>query len=153
MNLQSHKQTHIGTICIEEIDNEVISIKFVQPHKDSINSLLAEKAFSQLEDYLQGNLYQFSFPYKLIGTSFQHKVWNSLLQIPYGQTTSYKDIAIKIGMPKAYRAVGLANNKNPLMIVVPCHRVIGVNGKLVGYAAGTHIKQQLLQLEQVGYNS
>ncbi len=81
------------------------------------------------------------------GTEFQHKVWNELCNIPYGETRSYKDIARKIGNPRAVRAVGGANNKNKLMIVVPCHRVIGTDGSLTGYAGGIEVKKKLLDLE------
>ena len=81
------------------------------------------------------------------GTEFQHKVWNELCNTPYGETRSYKDIARKIGNPRAVRAVGGANNKNKLMIVVPCHRVIGTDGSLTGYAGGIEVKKKLLDLE------
>ena len=90
----------------------------------------------------------FDIPIKLEGTEFQKRVWDALIQIPYGKTCTYKDIAEKIGNPKACRAVGGANNKNPIMIIVPCHRVIGKNGDLVGYAGGIEVKQKLLDLEQ-----
>ena len=83
----------------------------------------------------------------LKGTDFQKQVWQALLKIPFGETRSYKQIAEAIGNPKAVRAVGMANNKNPLLIVVPCHRVIGTNGKLVGYAVGLDKKEYLLRLE------
>ena len=103
--------------------------------------------FNQISEYLGGNRRKFTFPFKLSGTEFQKKVWMELCNIPYGQTRSYKDIAKAIGNPKACRAVGNANNKNPLIIVVPCHRVIGTNGKLTGYGAGLEMKEALLQLE------
>ena len=80
--------------------------------------------------------------------SFQLKVWKALQSIPYGETRSYKDIAIAVGSPKATRAVGMANNRNPIAIIIPCHRVIGSNGKLVGYGGGMHVKEFLLNLEQ-----
>ena len=82
------------------------------------------------------------------GTAFQQNVWRALLEIPYGETRSYKQIAEAIGNPKAVRAVGMANNRNPLLVVVPCHRVIGANGKLIGYAAGIEKKEFLLRLEK-----
>ena len=108
---------------------------------------LTDRVYSQLEEYFAGTRTTFDFPYRLEGTPFQLQVWHELEKIPYGVTCSYKDIAIAIGNEKAVRAVGGANNKNPMAIVVPCHRVIGTNRKLVGYAAGVEIKQLLLDLE------
>jgi len=102
----------------------------------------------QLEEYFAGSRTVFELPLNPEGSIFQKKVWEALLEIPYGETRSYGEIAKNIGNPKASRAVGMANNKNPLAIVVPCHRVIGSNGKLVGYGGGIPIKQQLLELER-----
>ena len=112
-----------------------------------IKTEFTDFVFSQLQEYFCGKRKTFDFNYELQGTDFQKKVWNALRDIPYGETRTYKDIAIAIGNPKAYRAVGLANNKNPITIVVPCHRVIGSSGKLVGYAGGLEMKQKLLHLE------
>ncbi|MBA4535178.1 methylated-DNA--[protein]-cysteine S-methyltransferase [Brevibacillus halotolerans] len=103
----------------------------------------------QLRDYFQGKRKTFTFPIDLHGTVFQKKVWNALLTIPYGETRSYKEIACFIGSDKAVRAVGGANNKNPVSLLVPCHRVIGADGSLVGYGGGLSIKEQLLSLEGV----
>ena len=108
---------------------------------------LIKVAKNQLDEYFNGKRKEFDFPMHMKGTQFQVKVWEALRTIPYGKTCSYKEVAIKIGNPKASRAVGMANNKNPLLIVVPCHRVIGANGSLVGYACGLHVKENLLQLE------
>ena len=104
--------------------------------------------YKDIMEYLNGEITVFDFPYELEGTDFQKKVWKELTRIPYGQTRTYKDIASAIGNKNASRAVGMANNKNPIMIVVPCHRVIGTNGKLVGYAGGLDMKKDLLDLEQ-----
>ena len=104
--------------------------------------------YKKIMEYLHGERTTFDIPYELEGTDFQKKVWKELTRIPYGQTRTYKDIASAIGNKNASRAVGMANNKNPLMIVVPCHRVIGTNGKLVGYAGGLDMKKELLDLEQ-----
>lgn len=101
----------------------------------------------QLEEYFSGQRKSFSIPLDLYGTSFQKMVWNELLKIPYGETRSYKDIALALNAAKAVRAVGCANNKNPLSIFIPCHRVIGSNGALVGYGGGLELKEYLLQLE------
>ena len=109
---------------------------------------LLQQASQQIEEYLQGKRKNFSLPIALRGTDFQQKVWHELLNIPYGETRSYKQIAEKIGCPKGYRAVGMANNKNPIAIIVPCHRVIGQNKNLVGYAGGIDIKEKLLKLEE-----
>jgi len=111
-------------------------------------SKLSDDVFLQIQEYLEGKRVDFDFPYELKGTEFQKKVWNALSDIPYGQTRSYKDIAEAVGSPKAYRAVGMANNKNPITIALPCHRVIGANGKLVGYAGGMDMKEYLLELER-----
>lgn len=108
---------------------------------------LIKMAARQLDEYFKGERQQFNLPLDLSGTTFQTKVWKELLKIPYGQTKSYKDIAIAINNPKAYRAVGMANNKNRIMIVVPCHRVISSDNKLTGYAGGLEKKEFLLNLE------
>jgi len=109
---------------------------------------LTKACHLQLEEYFAGSRTVFELPLNPEGSIFQKKVWEALLEIPYGETRSYGEIAKNIGNPKASRAVGMANNKNPLAIVVPCHRVIGSNGKLVGYGGGIPIKQQLLELER-----
>lgn len=109
---------------------------------------LTDKVYMQVMEYLQGKRTSFDFPYELRGTDFQKKVWNELCKIPYGETRTYKDIACAVGNPKASRAVGMVNNKNPITIVVPCHRVVGSNGKLVGYAGGLDMKEKLLILER-----
>ena len=101
----------------------------------------------QLNDYFSGTLKSFSISLSPAGTIFQRAVWNSLTTIPYGETVSYGDVAVSIGNPKSVRAVGQANNKNPIPIIIPCHRVVGKNGSLVGYAGGLEIKKHLLTLE------
>lgn len=102
----------------------------------------------QLEAYFSGKLRSFDLKLAPEGTEFQKSVWNALCEIPYGETRSYKEIAVSIGNPRAYRAVGLANNRNPIAIIVPCHRVIGADGKLTGYASGLDVKEFLLKLEE-----
>ncbi|MDD7390141.1 MAG: methylated-DNA--[protein]-cysteine S-methyltransferase [Lachnospiraceae bacterium] len=109
---------------------------------------LTDTVYGQMTEYLQGRRKTFDFPYELRGTEFQKKVWEELCRIPYGETRTYKEIAAAIHNPGACRAVGMANNRNPMMIVVPCHRVIGTGGKLVGYGCGLEMKAALLQLEQ-----
>jgi len=102
----------------------------------------------ELDEYFAGERREFSFRLDLRGTDFQLACWNALLAIPYGETRSYRDIAVGIGHPHAYRAVGMANNRNPIAIVVPCHRVIASSGSLCGYGGGLEIKRMLLQLER-----
>lgn len=114
---------------------------------------LIREAAEQLNDYLAGKRKVFEVPLAMEGTAFQQDVWKALIAIPYGETRSYKEIADGIGRSRAYRAVGLANNKNPIAIFVPCHRVIGANGKLVGYAGGLDVKEKLLGLERKYVNS
>jgi methylated-DNA-[protein]-cysteine S-methyltransferase len=104
----------------------------------------------QLKDYFTGKLKKFSLKLDFAGTDFQKKVWAALLTIPFGETRSYAQIAKQIGNPKAVRAVGAANGKNPISIVAPCHRVIGANGKLIGFAGGLDAKACLLDLERSG---
>jgi methylated-DNA-[protein]-cysteine S-methyltransferase len=106
-----------------------------------------KRVVDQLEGYFSGMLKEFSLPLDPDGTEFQHAVWRTLLDIPYAETRSYGDIARQIGQPKAARAVGLANNQNPIAIIVPCHRVIGAGGSLVGYGGGMHRKKWLLDHE------
>lgn len=102
----------------------------------------------QLDEYFCGTRKQFDLPLKMKGTAFQMADWEALKEIPYGETVTYGEIARRIGRPKAGRAVGMANHNNPISIIVPCHRVIGQNGKLTGYGGGIEIKKQLLELEQ-----
>lgn len=106
-----------------------------------------KKVLAELQEYFSGNLREFTVPLDRMGTPFQLRVWDELRRIPYGETRSYSDIALKIGNPKGQRAVGLANNKNPIGVIVPCHRVIGKKGALVGYASGIDHKERLLELE------
>ncbi|MGA7558648.1 MAG: methylated-DNA--[protein]-cysteine S-methyltransferase [Terriglobales bacterium] len=102
----------------------------------------------ELDEYFAGKRRDFSFPLDLRGTDFQLACWRALLEIPYGQTRSYRDIAEAIGHPHAYRAVGMSNNRNPVAIVVPCHRVIASSGSLCGYGGGLDLKRKLLDLER-----
>ena len=102
----------------------------------------------QLSEYFAGQRQHFDLPLTFEGTDFQQKVWQALLSIPFAETRSYRDIAAQIGNVKAVRAVGAANGKNPISIIAPCHRVIGANGQLVGFAGGLNNKHILLQLEQ-----
>lgn len=117
------------------------------PDWDDNPAALAD-AVRQLTAYFAGELENFDLPLSPQGTAFQQRVWNELQKIPYGKTISYGELARRIGNPKASRAVGLANGSNPISIVIPCHRVIGSNGKLTGYGGGLPIKEKLLALEK-----
>lgn len=108
-----------------------------------------QESVEQVEDYFLGRLKKFNLKLNLQGTEFQKKVWRELLKIPYGQTVSYQQIAARIRNPKAVRAVGSANGKNPICVIVPCHRVISADGKIGGYSGGLDKKKKLLSLEGV----
>ncbi len=149
-NLYIYK-TPIGKIKISDNGKAIIRIttKVDFEKDDNIKETdLIKKAYNQLEEYFARKRKEFDLPLEFEGTEFQVKVWNALLTIPYGETRSYKEIAEQIECPKGARAVGMANNKNEIMIVVPCHRVIGSSEKLVGYAGGLDIKSELLKLEK-----
>lgn len=131
----------ITQICLKQ--NSRISNLYVEKETEII-----KKAYVQLQEYFNGKRKQFDLPLNLQGTEFQIQVWNELMKISYGQTCSYKEIAQNVQCPKGSRAVGMANNQNNIMIVIPCHRVIGSNGNLVGYAGGIGVKKYLLDLEK-----
>ncbi len=147
----------IGKLAICEDNGKIVLVNVVKTKEDieeiAKNSIQKETSLikntkQQLDEYFAGKRKKFNIPIKLDGTDFQIKVWKELLKIPYGETCSYLDIAKCIGNPKASRAVGMANNKNKIIIIVPCHRVIGSNKKLVGYACGLDVKEKLLELER-----
>ncbi len=146
--------TPVGYISIEYEKNSVTYLKRIKQDITDfgIKTPLTDNVYAQLQEYFNGKRKTFNFKYKMKGTDFQKKVWQALCDIPYGETRTYKDIAIAIGNEKACRAVGMANNKNPISIAVPCHRVIGTSGKLVGYASGLDMKEYLLKLENENRN-
>ena len=147
MNYSSYLETPIGILEITASDSAISSILFVtQRHIEQPNPV-TEQAVQQLEQYFQGTRKTFDLPLNAGGTAFQQKVWNALGEIEYGKTCSYQHIAKLINNPKSVRAVGAANGRNPLTIIVPCHRVIGTNGALTGYASGVDKKAWLLQHE------
>ena len=151
--------TKFGSFEIRYKNDEIVMIKKTSISdkyrkddcKDKVEGKteLTDKTITQLIEYFEGDRKVFDIPYKLEGTDFQMKVWNALTTIPYGETRSYKDIAIQVGNEKASRAIGMANNKNPISIIVPCHRVIGSNGKLVGYESGLDMKEKILNIEKM----
>lgn len=141
----------IGKIGIADDGNFITNIFFEKEEAvncEVLETPLIKEAYKQIQEYLRGKRKTFDLPMCPSGTEFQQKVWNALRDIPYGETKSYKDIAIAVGNEKACRAVGMANNRNPISIIIPCHRVIGKNGKLIGYGGGLHIKEYLLKLEK-----
>jgi methylated-DNA-[protein]-cysteine S-methyltransferase len=143
--------TTIGKIGIVENDIAITYVYFGESIPNEIKIIetpLLKMAGQQLTEYLSGNRTTFDLPLAPQGTEFQQKVWRALQEIPYGKTCSYKDIANTVGNIKACRAVGMANNRNPIPLFIPCHRVIGANGKLVGYAGGLDVKAKLLNLEK-----
>ena len=149
MIYQYSYETKLGSVTIVEEDGALLAITTHRTYEGiKQETPLINEAYRQLSEYLLGERKRFDLPLNPQGTVFQLQVWKSLCDIPYGETRSYKQIAEAIGNPKAVRAVGMANNRNPLLIVVPCHRVIGANGKLVGYAAGIEKKEFLLKLEK-----
>lgn len=139
----------VGELVITYQDGAVIALKRADATalpEDAPNTL-TEVVCRQLDEYFAGTRTTFDFPLRLQGTAFQEKVWAALRDIPYGETRSYQQIAQAIGQPKACRAVGMANHRNPIYIVVPCHRVVGANGALTGYGGGLDMKKALLELE------
>ena len=138
----------IGLIEIGGTMEQITSLFFVEERReDSESNDLCEEAVRQLTEYFEGSRRTFDLPILLEGTEFQKQVWRRLMDIPFGQTISYGDLARAIGKPSAVRAVGAANGRNPISIVVPCHRVIGNNGGLTGYGGGLPRKEWLLRHE------
>lgn len=141
----------IGKMVIVEDNRTITRIYFgehIPENAGKIETPLIRKAHEELEEYFSGTRKVFDLPLAPQGTEFQTRVWKALLNVPYGKTCSYKEIAESIGNGKACRAVGMANNKNPIVIVIPCHRVVGSNGQLVGYAGGLNVKKKLLDMEK-----
>ena len=144
--------TLIGWVGISESNGAITAIFLDKEHQANdgmgTKTPVLDEAAKQLAEYLAGKRKAFNLRLAPEGTEFQKTVWKALREIPYGETRSYRQVAEAIGQPKASRAIGMANNKNPIMIVTPCHRVIGADGKLVGYAAGLAVKKKLLDMEK-----
>ena len=143
-------ETEIGRLYLAEEDGFIVRISSGQaPVGDTQgDSPLLEQAAIEVQEYLAGRRQEFSVPVKAKGTSFQEKVWAALRQIPFGETRSYGEVAKMVGNPKGARAVGMACNRNPVLLMIPCHRVVGSSGKLVGFACGLSMKEKLLNLEK-----
>lgn len=143
--------TPVGPVTVTATERAVTAVRFgaAGPAVGQAGDLppVLRQAVEELREYFAGERREFTLPLAPAGTPFQQQVWTALREIPYGTTCSYGRIAGRIGRPKACRAVGMANNRNPIAIVVPCHRVVGASGALVGYAAGLEVKEMLLRLE------
>lgn len=148
--MKAFLQSPIGIIEIEEDNGYISAVQFVAETSEIENSSnkVLDEALLQLKEYFSGKRKSFDLPLKQSGTSFQEKAWNYLLSIPYGKTVSYKDEAIAIGSSKGCRAVGSANGRNNIAIIVPCHRVVNEGKGLGGYAYGLEVKKYLLKLER-----
>jgi len=148
MQGRSYYTSPVGELLIESENDKITTLGFLKVEKqEEIQTSVIDQCISELEEYFFKGRKFFSFPLNLVGTAFQVTVWNELLTIPYGKTISYETLAIRVGNIKSIRAVGLANGQNPVAIVVPCHRVIGKSGDLVGYGGGLDNKKWLLQHE------
>jgi len=144
-------ESPIGPLFLHAEDNDLTRVSFsplVKHYPKQTQHPILRQASEQLVNYFDHGTHSFDVPLKLTGTDFQNQVWRALTTIPFGQTQSYGQIAKQIKHPKAARAVGMANNKNPIVIIVPCHRVIGASGQLVGYGGGLGVKEWLLKHEQ-----
>lgn len=147
-------QTDIGEIGIGEKNGAIVRVTFgrelggLPPDFEMVETPLLKLAAVEILEYLAGKRKEFDVPLAPEGTPFQKSVWNALQTIPYGETATYGEIAAAVGNPKAARAIGRANHDNPIAILIPCHRVVGANGKLTGYAAGLEIKSALLAIEK-----
>lgn len=156
MKYIKYVETKLGKIGIIEENSKIVKVIIGEENdRNSKDKNVEEKdtkllleAKKQLEEYFEGKRKAFDLPLEQKGTEFQKRVWKALEKIPYGETRTYKEVAKMVGNEKASRAVGMTNNKNNIPIIVPCHRVIGSNGKLVGYALGLDMKKYLLDLEK-----
>ena len=142
-------ETPFGYMRMTYDGDKIIGLEIIRDVEDrGVSTQITDMTYNEIIEYFEGKRKEFDFPYELRGTEFQNKVWKALCDIPYGETKTYKDIAIAVGNTKASRAVGMACNRNPIMIAVPCHRVIGSNKKLVGYAGGIDMKRRLIDMEK-----
>lgn len=144
-------ETIIGYLTISADEQGITDVSFGKRnpvHAVCEETPVIKQAVSELQEYFERRRQEFTVPLHPQGTDFQLRVWQVLRTIPYGKTWSYKQVATAAGNPNASRAVGMANNRNPIAIIIPCHRVIGANGRLVGYAGGLDVKEKLLEIEQ-----
>ncbi|PFA24499.1 MULTISPECIES: methylated-DNA--[protein]-cysteine S-methyltransferase [Bacillus cereus group] len=146
---RAYYESEIGLLEITANDEGITSVIFVEERKEENTSKIVEQCLAELDEYFHQKRTEFTVPLSAAGTLFQKSVWDALYTIPYGVSASYLDIAEKVGNTKAVRAIGGANSRNPISIIVPCHRVIGKSGKLVGYAGGLWRKEWLLKHEGI----
>lgn len=142
--------SQIGNLKIKTDEGKIVSLSLVNEKISDFKNRekLVQNAIMQIDEYFSGKRKTFSLPLNPKGTPFQKRVWEELRKIPYGKTVSYQDIALCLGNKNLTRAVGGANNKNPIIILIPCHRVIGKNGSLTGFSCGVDIKEKLLKIEK-----
>ena len=140
--------TPIGTLWLERDERGLTRVHFHGPEGASDDDALLAEAEAQLHAYFAGERQRFELPLAPAGTDFQRRVWAAVERIPYGETTTYSALAGELGSPAAYRAVGAANGRNPLPVIIPCHRVVGTTGALTGYGGGLEVKRALLDLER-----
>lgn len=142
--------TALGSLLIKANNTAITQIHFMQdndPLPELLGNQVTEQCIGELSEYFAGKRSKFDIATQAKGTDFQEKVWKALMKVPYGETRSYGELAQEIGQPKAARAIGMANNRNPIPIIIPCHRVIASDGKLTGYSGGLDNKRYLLALE------
>lgn len=145
---RQYVKSPVGPVEVLSDETHLLSVSFVKKaNKKEIPNDITNKAIKQLDEYFKGTRKQFDLPLKTEGSEFQTKVWKKLIRIPFGKTKSYGAVAKSLGKPMASRAVGGANNKNKIGIIIPCHRVVGSSGDLTGYASGLKIKKYLLEHE------
>ncbi len=142
------KNTPLGYITVYSRGDAIVGIRF-EKREGGMETPVIANTFSQLDEYFRGERKSFDIPVEFHGTDFQMRVWKELMKIPYGEVISYKELARRLQSPKAYRGVGNANGKNPLIILAACHRVIGADGSIGGYSAGIEKKIKLLEIEGV----
>jgi methylated-DNA-[protein]-cysteine S-methyltransferase len=148
MQYQTSFNSPVGCLILKSNGQAITVVSFSEIDLQEENTCeVLESCKAQLDDYFSGKSLSFDLPLSPEGTEFQQKVWAELLKIPYGETITYMDMAIRLGDPKCIRAAGTANGKNPIAIIIPCHRVIGAGNKLTGYAGGIWRKKILLELE------
>ncbi|MFD1000588.1 methylated-DNA--[protein]-cysteine S-methyltransferase [Ohtaekwangia kribbensis] len=148
MQGRAYYSSPVGDLLIESENDKIITVGFLRDSKkEEMPTATTDQCITELEEYFYKGRKFFDVELDLRGSAFQLNVWNALLTIPYGRTASYEDIAIRVGDMKSIRAVGLANGQNPIAIIVPCHRVIGKNGNLIGYGGGLENKEWLLYHE------
>ena len=146
---QAYYESELGLLEITANDKGITSVIFVDERQEEHTNEMIDQCINELDEYFKGNRKEFTVPLSPEGTAFQKNVWDALYTIPYGVSASYLDIAEKVGNTKAVRAIGGANSRNPISIIVPCRRIIGKIGKLVGYACGLWRKEWLLKHEGI----